>query len=606
MLRALVIFVTVLLPILAAAQLWTEHTVEFNYDYASDVYATDVDGDGDIDVLGAAAGSTDEITWWENVDGIGLSLVEHTVDDDFNGAISVYAADVDGDGDTDVIGAAETANDISWWENVDGVGLNWVEHPIDANFQGAHDVYATDVDGDGDTDILGAAATDDEITWWENTDGSGLNWDEHLVVNGFGFAYSVYATDMDSDGDIDVLGAANNSDDIKWWENVDGSGLNWIEHEVDGSFNGPECVYATDVDGDGDTDVLGAAQYGEDISWWENVDGGGLIWTQHIVDADFNGALSVYATDIDNDGDADVLGAAYVADDITWWENVDGDGLNWAEHTLDGDFNAAWSISAADVDGDGNMDVLGVARGDGITWWSQPGPPVQLTPGMDPVIVPLGDSFDYSVDIELGIAEPRFGAIWSEAILPDGNTYGPIYEINYYFGTYTQHHVEGLIQQIPLFAPLGDYEFVLNIGLNSNTPAFSDSFPFTVVEGGARFSNTNDQGWTSHGHERLIASGDTEIDNDTPLLAEYALQPVYPNPFNPTATISVSLPETAPLDIVVFDVMGRQIATIANDHQGAGTHTFTFDGSNLASGLYFVRATVAGQMDQVQKVMLVR
>jgi hypothetical protein len=72
------------------------------------------------------------------------------------------------------------------------------------------------------------------------------------------------------------------------------------------------------MDGDGDVDVLGAARFADDITWWEN--DGSESFTEHTIDGSFNGAISVYATDMDGDGDVDVLGAAFDAYDITWWE----------------------------------------------------------------------------------------------------------------------------------------------------------------------------------------------------------------------------------------------------------------------------------------------
>jgi len=70
--------------------------------------------------------------------------------------------------------------------------------------------------------------------------------------------------------------------------------------------------------------VLGAAFTADDIAWWENTAGDGTVWTEHTVDGDFDGAASVYAADVDGDGDLDVLGAAQNADDIAWWENRGG------------------------------------------------------------------------------------------------------------------------------------------------------------------------------------------------------------------------------------------------------------------------------------------
>ncbi|MCK4807089.1 MAG: VCBS repeat-containing protein, partial [Candidatus Aegiribacteria sp.] len=143
-----------------------------------------------------------------------------------------------------------------------------------------------------------------------------------------------------------------------------------LEYTVDGNFEWAYSVYSEDVNGDGYMDVLGSAGYDDDITWWENVDGSGTSWTEHTVDWDFDGAWSVSSADIDDDGYMDVLGAGYWADDITWWENVDGSGTSWTEHTVDWDFDGAWSVCFADIDSDGYMDVLGAAFfACDITWW---------------------------------------------------------------------------------------------------------------------------------------------------------------------------------------------------------------------------------------------
>ncbi|MBT3233272.1 MAG: VCBS repeat-containing protein, partial [Calditrichaeota bacterium] len=106
-----------------------------------------------------------------------INFTEHTIGDDFSYAQSVYAADIDGDGDIDVLGAVSEADDIAWWEN-DG-DQNFSRHTIASNFDGAKSVYAEDIDGDGDMDVIGAASVADDIVWWEN-DGD-QNFMEHTI-----------------------------------------------------------------------------------------------------------------------------------------------------------------------------------------------------------------------------------------------------------------------------------------------------------------------------------------------------------------------------------------------------------------------------------------
>jgi hypothetical protein len=78
-------------------------------------------------------------------------------------------------------------------------------------------------------------------------------------------------------------------------------------------------VYAEDMDGDGDADVIGAGLFESTIAWWENVDGSGNSWIQHVSCADCDGAFAVYTGDFDGDGHMDILGAANTSSRIEWY-----------------------------------------------------------------------------------------------------------------------------------------------------------------------------------------------------------------------------------------------------------------------------------------------
>ena len=81
---------------------------------------------------------------------------------------------------------------------------------------------------------------------------------------------------------------------------------------------------------------------------------------------------------------------------------------------------------------------------------------------------------------------------------------------------------------------------------------------------------------------------------------------VYPNPFNPMTSVNIGLPSASELQVTVYNVTGQQVATLASGRYAEGYHHFTFDASNLSSGMYFIQAVVPGQMNQMRKVMLVR
>lgn len=80
----------------------------------------------------------------------------------------------------------------------------------------------------------------------------------------------------------------------------------------------------------------------------------------------------------------------------------------------------------------------------------------------------------------------------------------------------------------------------------------------------------------------------------------------YPNPFNPTANASVTLPNRGELNVVLVNVLGQKVAQIANGSFNAGRHSFVIDGRNLSSGIYFLRATMPGQASQFRRMVLMK
>ncbi len=108
---------------------------------------------------------------------------------------------------------------------------------------------------------------------------------------------------------------------------------------------------------------------------------------------------------------------------------------------------------------------------------------------------------------------------------------------------------------------------------------------------------------------RLVRSGEAvgkiaAIQSELP--TEYTISKVYPNPFNPVVNITVSLASTGNLKVNIFNILGQRVKSLVNNRFEAGYHNFTFDGSNLSSGIYFIHANVPGRMDEIRKVVLMK
>jgi hypothetical protein len=332
------------------------HIITTSANGAQSVFAADLDGDGDSDTLSASSGD-DKIAWYENVDGAGAFGPQQMISDSADGAQTVFAADLDGDGDNDVLSASYDDDKIAWYENVDGAGAFGSQQIITDAADGAQSVFAADVDGDGDNDVLSASSEDDKIAWHENMDGAGAFGPQQIISQSANFAMSVFAADLDGDGDTDVL-SASQDDKIAWYENVDGAGAFGPQQIISTLANGAQSVFAADLDGDGDDDVLSASGQDDKIAWYENVDGAGAFGPQQIISTLADNAQSVFAVDLDGDGDTDVLSASYYDDKIASYENVDGNGSFGPQTAIVPVMGAPSFLLAADLDGDEDRDVV--------------------------------------------------------------------------------------------------------------------------------------------------------------------------------------------------------------------------------------------------------
>ncbi|KNC52987.1 uncharacterized protein AMSG_12242 [Thecamonas trahens ATCC 50062] len=333
---------------------------------AQSVIAADIDGDGDLD-LASASSVDNKIAWYENTDGAGsFGPQQVVVSSAANGARSVIAADVDGDGDLDL--ASAYSNTIAWYENNDGAGSFGPQQVVSTAAQGAASVIAADVDGDGDLDLASASASDHKIAWYENTDGAGAFGPQQVVSTAADGARSVVAADIDGDGDLDLASASVSDNKIAWYENIDGAGAFGPQQVASAAAQGAASVIAADVDGDGDLDLASASSVDNKIAWYENTDGAGSFGPQQVVSTAADGAWSVVAADIDGDGDLDLASASISDNKIAWYENIDGAGSFEPQQVVSTAAYRAQSVIAADIDGDGDLD-LASAYSSTIAWY---------------------------------------------------------------------------------------------------------------------------------------------------------------------------------------------------------------------------------------------
>ena len=124
-----------------------------------------------------------------------------------------------------------------------------------------------------------------------------------------------------------------------------------------------------------------------------------------------------------------------------------------------------------------------------------------------------------------------------------------------------------------------------------------------VIEGGNEL-------FTSTGEfeivEVLAGSAEGAINASIAIVPEvFGLSSAYPNPFNPATSVELGMPQDGFVSVKVYNLMGQVVATLHEGNLTANTYTFNWNASNAASGMYFLQAETAGQMD-IQKIMLMK
>lgn len=524
------------------------HQVAAGFDGAFAVHSADIDGDGDNDVLGGAW-DLGAVSWWENADGCGQEWLQHPVGD-LAGVRSVCPEDIDGDGAVDI--AASGGSSIRWWHNADGSGTSWDEYAVSESFVGAYCVVSADLNSDGDADLAGAAFFDDRVAWWES-DGSGQTWTERTVDATADGAYWVTVCDIDDDGDPDLAASLFSGMQVVWYENAEGSGTSWTKHTIAASIVDPRGLHCCDVDGDGDQDVAGTGY--DELLWWENLDGGGTSWEMHPVDESFLGAHSVHGEDLDGDGDSDLLTASFNTEEILWWENLDGTGGEWGEHILSGSFEDACCVRADDLDGNGTPDPMGAAYvDDEIAWWN-----LQAYGGgwlessvLDTGCGPDWESLQWSGDCPSGTDigfqvrasnDPDQMGSWSDTLQAPGS-------------------LEGVLADGLRYA---QYRAVLDSETGSGTPALDDVAIYwspTGIEGG---------GPSAPGHVAVE---------------------VRPNPAASGAVVRFFVPEPMTADLRVYDISGRMVWQYREEVPDRGWQEARI--RRLAPGVYLASMEAGG------------
>jgi len=335
-------------------------------DMPSGVAAADLDADGDVDLISANAGTDNLTIFFQTTPGVfGLLPTALGGPGPTTAPVAVATADFNEDGSVDIASANSGGDDLALFFQPSPSGLLFLKLGGSGVTDAPRALATGDMDSDGDTDLVSANTTGDSLTIFAHTGGGffGATPTTLASASSLDAPLALVAADLDGDGDLDLASANALSNNVTVFHQT-GSGVFSPLPDVLGGVTttfDSRGLAARDIDGDGSIELVTANTAADTLSVFFQTTPGSFSPNPATLGGmgTTDGPRSVAVADLDGDGDGDVLSANVVGNDLTVFA-YDGPGrIDQVPLTLGSSAttNAPYAIAMADFDGDGDNDL---------------------------------------------------------------------------------------------------------------------------------------------------------------------------------------------------------------------------------------------------------
>lgn len=589
-------------------------------------YFTDIDNDQDYDMF--SGGEFQTVKFYRNTGNVtnpvlSLEIEELRTNTDTviyseSNSVPVFC-DMDNDGDEDFF-TGQQLGTVTYYENIGSQSNFSFKYITDfwqnliiispaLNFRhGANSLEFTDIDADNDFDLFWGDLFSKGIYFIRNDgtpDSPNVVIADSIYPHNSSFISQGYNStrfvDIDADGDkdmfISVLYSSQNLNNfVLYKNNGTPQSANFLRltdnylNNVD--VGGSSSIVFSDIDGDADFDLIIGNDVPVKLRIFENTGTTSSpsfnlsVDSLNIRSSPNNFNYSPAFTDIDNDGDKDLLLGSYIKDSIWFYRNT-GSTSNY-NFTFEGTAKSIGIDSVgqssspvfADINNDNDYDLFIGASNGRIFYYENTGSAVNfnfelrtayynsIDVGDD--AVPRFTDFDHDNDLDLFVGAQN--------------------------GTIRYYRNEGN-PSTPNFV-LVTNEF-MNINVHQNScPAFTDidndtDFDLFVgnIKGGLYYFR----------NEKVSTVNFSAYIDPT----EFELFQNYPNPFNPSTEIKYVLSKTSQVKLTVYNVQGKEIKRLADEIQQSGAYSVNFNAENISSGIYLYELKVNG-VSKVKKMLFIK